>query len=108
VDVDDDFVVAHVQDVSVLRALTMHFHNGRVHGGRLTAEPASVRRTAIRNAWRMPATLERDVHQALRWRPSMPYPVRDRIATWMVGCAHMLGFVVGIGKGAGSSARQVT
>ena len=106
--VDDRFLVEHLQDLTAIETVVMHFHNGRIGGGTFVAQPAALRRSLIGLALRLPDRLTNDVRKAMSEHPSTAYGPLDVAATAVVGCAFALGFLVALAIGPGDSPRRVT
>jgi hypothetical protein len=106
--VDDRVRAEHVQPVSMGQALTLHFHNGRTHGGRYVDESASLRLRRARCALALPRTLSAEVDQEIISRSSSLHRRRDVAGVALIASAHALGYVVGLVTGSGDSARRVT
>jgi hypothetical protein len=107
VDVDGRVTAVHIQDLSILQALVLHFHNGRMHGGSFANEPPPRRRRRARDALRVPQRLTAETAEELARRPASSYGRRDAAGVALIATAHTLGLLAGLALGAGHSAQHV-
>jgi hypothetical protein len=104
---DKGVVVTHTQLLDRRRALAIHFHNGRAHGGLFATEPASERRARAREALRVPRRILGQTKRACA-RRGVELPVVDAVAVWLVAAAHAFGYLYGLLAGVGRSAHRLT